>query len=368
MMFGFSRSRRRIGVAAIGLVTALPLALTACGGSGSSDSVTLRFASFIGKDDANMKAAQWWMDEIQKQSDGRIKFDAYFEGSLVQEPDMLKAVSSGRADVGFAGGAYHEDQWPLSTVGTLPLQSFNGPAVSRAMVSLYQTNDAAKEEMADSGVHLAWAGVLNEAIIGTSKAISAPSGLSGKSVRGIGYSANVLEDLGVNMVTMPSPDIYEAIDRGVIAGYSAILLGQVPLFGLTEVTSHVYGGWYGVYAGGFTIMNADTYADLDDDLKMIVDEASEDVIAKAAEFSAATDVEACAALKDADVEVETFPSDVVEEEVKPLADKYAQAWIEKNDKAGRPAQDVFDDFHAELAKAEAEFGDQKPSTEVCANG
>lgn len=367
-MFGFSKPRKKVSAAAIGLLAVMPLALSACGSdeeaSGSSDTVKLRFASFIGKDDANMRAAQWWMDEIEKNSDGRITFDTFYEGSLVQAPDMLKAVADDRVDVGFAGAAYHEDQWPLSTVGTLPLKSFNAPAVATAMVNLYNTNEAAQAEMEKSGVRLVWAGVLNEAIIGTSKPISTPADLSGESVRGIGYSANVLADLGANMVTMPSPDIYEAIDRGVIAGYSAIQLNQVPLFGLTEVTSNVYGGWYGVYAQGFTIMNADVYADLDDDLKKVVDDASVAAIGKAAELTAETDVEACQALKDAGVEVETVPADVVEEQIKPLEEKYTQEWIDKN----ASGQEVYDDFETELAAAESEFSDQASSTETCANG
>lgn len=352
---------RVVAVAALGLVTA------ACGssGGGDDDTIELRFASYLDKTDANSMAVEAWMEEITERTDGKVTFKSYYNESLVPAAEALSAAAAGRVDIAFSGSFYHTAEWPLTTIASLPMITENGPAQSYALYNLYLENEDYKAEWNNSGVHLLWPGPLGEAIIGTKEPISSPRDLDGVSVRAAGLSAEFLAQLGVNPVTVPSPEIYESLDRGLISAYASIPMNQVPMYGLDEVSTNVYGGWYGSYANGPIIMNLKTYEGLDDDIREVIDEVTAKGVRMSTDFIKEAEVEACTSLKESGVTVESFPESV-KADLEPLAKPYVEKWIADQEAEGRPGQAFFDAYMDALAAAETEFSDYSAATKACA--
>jgi TRAP-type C4-dicarboxylate transport system substrate-binding protein len=72
---------------------------------------------------ANMPFAQilyWWLDEVEKRSGGRIKFERYPGESLAKAAEQLDALESGMADVSLFVTTYTPGKIPLNTLTALP--------------------------------------------------------------------------------------------------------------------------------------------------------------------------------------------------------------------------------------------------------
>lgn len=343
-------------ILAIGAIAAL--VLTGCspegGGDGGDSTVKLSFSTFLGENDANSKAMQYFMDEVTERTGGRITFDAYYSGTLVGAAESLAAAADGRADITVAGSFYHQQEWPLTTVVELPLVSTNTPAQSAALKALYETDEDYAAEFANSGVHLLWPGVLSTAILGTAEPIESIDDLKGLKLRSGGLSGRFLKDLGVDVVEVPSSEIYQSMQTGLIEGYASIVISQVPQFGLQELTHYVTDGWYGGFAVAPFIMNASVYESLDDDLRATIDEVADEMIAKSAEFLHDIEGAACDELAAAGVEVGMLDESLVDD-LRPKAEEYEQQWIQDRSAGGFDAEGFLALYREKLSAAEAEY-------------
>ena len=58
------------------------------------------------------KANCWILEEIEKRSKGRIKFEYYFSASLLPAKETVSGLKTGVADIAIASGAYEPGKLP----------------------------------------------------------------------------------------------------------------------------------------------------------------------------------------------------------------------------------------------------------------
>ncbi len=75
--------------------------------------VTLKLGASLGTASGQTKLVQWWADEVTKRSNGRIKFQTFWGGTLVQRGEELNAVQKGILDAGIIVSIYNPDELPL---------------------------------------------------------------------------------------------------------------------------------------------------------------------------------------------------------------------------------------------------------------
>ncbi|KAA0890865.1 hypothetical protein [Pusillimonas sp. ANT_WB101] len=88
----------------------------------AADSVTtLRIADSLPNGSYIYKlVTQPFMEQVEKETNGKIKFQ-YFPGQqLGKAKDMLKLTQTGMADIGYIGPSYILDKMPLSSTFELP--------------------------------------------------------------------------------------------------------------------------------------------------------------------------------------------------------------------------------------------------------
>jgi TRAP-type mannitol/chloroaromatic compound transport system substrate-binding protein len=114
---------------------------------------------------------------------------------------------------------------------------------------------------------------LPETFLYTSFPINTVADLKGKKMRLLGDEAVIFGKLGVAAVATPSPEIYEAMQRGVIDGFQHQNIGGDIRMGFQEIVDYVYMSparqptdMYILY------VNKDAWAELPDDLKVILTE------------------------------------------------------------------------------------------------
>jgi TRAP-type C4-dicarboxylate transport system substrate-binding protein len=237
-------------------------------------SVTLKFHTFMSPTSnvwLNMHKA--WMDKVEKESGGRIRFEAYpamqLGGSPVQLFDQAK---DGVVDIVWTLPGNTPGRFPRSEVFELPFMMSDAEATSRAFWEYIQTK--APDEYRD--VHLIALQVHGPGMFHVkTRLITQPEDLRGLKMRGpTRQITKMLGYLGATPVGMPLPQIPEALSKGVIDG-CVIPWEVVPSVKVHELVSNhsefdPKGG--ALYTTTFVMaMNKARYESLPPELKKVID-------------------------------------------------------------------------------------------------
>lgn len=246
-------------------------------GSFAQQAVTLKFHTFMAPMSnvwLNMHKA--WMDKVEKDSGGRIKFEAYpamqLGGTPVQLYDQAK---DGVVDIVWTLPGNTAGRFPRVEVFELPFMMNNAEATSRAYWEYVQT--MAPDEFKDTQVialQVHGPGMFHT----KERLIKTADDLKGMKVRGpTRQITKMLGYLGATPVGMPLPAISDALSKGVIEG-CVIPWEVVPSVKVNELTkfhSEFDPAGGALYTTTFVMaMNKAKYNSLPPDLKAVIDRNS----------------------------------------------------------------------------------------------
>ena len=243
----------------------------------AQQAVTLRFHTFMSpQSNVWLTMHKPWMDKVEKESGGRIKFEGYpamqLGGTPVQLYDQAK---DGVVDVVWTLPGNTAGRFPRIEVFELPFMMNTAEATSKAYWEYFQT--MASDEFKDTQVialHVHGPGVIHTA----DKAVKSTADMRGLKVRGpTRQVTKLLGVLGATPVGMPLPGIPDALSKGTISG-CVIPWEVVPSVKVNELTKfHAEfdpaGGC--LYTTTFVMaMNKARYNSLAPDLKKVIDSNS----------------------------------------------------------------------------------------------
>jgi TRAP-type transport system periplasmic protein len=246
-------------------------------GAFAQQTVTLKFHTFMAPTSnvwLNMHKA--WMDKVEKDSGGRIKFEAYPAMQLGGTPVQLyDQARDGVVDVVWTLPANTAGRFPRVEVFELPFIMSNAEATSKAYWEYVQT--MAPDEFKDTQVialQVHGPGVIHTA----EKPVKSVADLRGLKMRAPTRQVNkMLASLGATPVGMPLPQIPDALSKGTIQG-CVIPWEVVPSVKVHELTKYhaefdPAGG--ALYTTTFVMsMNKAKYNSLPPDLKKVIDKNS----------------------------------------------------------------------------------------------
>jgi len=255
---------------------ALALA-TAAVSSFAQQTVTLKFHTFMSPMSnvwLNMHKA--WMAKVEKESGGRIKFEAYPAMQLGGTPVQLyDQVKDGVVDVTWTLPGNTAGRFPRVEVFELPFMMSNAEATSRAYWEYVQT--MAPDEFKDVQVlalQVHGPGVIHT----TDKPVRNVADMKGLKMRApTRQVTKLVGSLGATPVGMPLPSIPDALSKGTITG-AVIPWEVVPSVKVHELTKYhaefdPAGG--SLYTTTFVMaMNKAKYNSLPPDLKKVIDNNS----------------------------------------------------------------------------------------------
>ncbi|AEG92879.1 TRAP transporter substrate-binding protein [Ramlibacter tataouinensis] len=253
-------------------------AAAALGGSAltgfAQQSVTLKFHTFMApQSNVWLSMHKPWMDKVEKDSGGRIKFEAYpamqLGGTPVQLYDQAK---DGVVDVVWTLPGNTAGRFPRVEVFELPFMMTNAEATSKAYWEYVQT--VAADEFKDTQVialQVHGPGVIHTA----DKPVKSVNDMRGLKVRApTRQVTKLVAALGATPVGMPLPQIPDALSKGTING-CVIPWEVVPSVKVNELTKYhaefdPAGG--SLYTTTFVMaMNKAKYDSLPPDLKKVID-------------------------------------------------------------------------------------------------
>jgi TRAP-type C4-dicarboxylate transport system substrate-binding protein len=224
----------------------------------AQQAVTLKFHTFMApQSNVWLTMHKAWMDKVEKDSGGRIKFEGYPAMQLGGTPVQLyDQARDGVVDI----------------VWELPFMMNNAEATSKAYWEYFQTQcpDEFKETQV-LALHVHGPGMFHSA----SKQIKSAADLKGLKVRGpTRQVTKMLGSLGAIPVGMPLPQIPDALSKGTIEACVIPweVVPSVKVHELTKFHSEFDGTGPALYTTTFVMaMNKAKYESLAPDLKKVID-------------------------------------------------------------------------------------------------
>jgi TRAP-type C4-dicarboxylate transport system substrate-binding protein len=187
-----------------------------------------------------------FIEEAEKLSNHKVKIENYPAEQLGKLKDFLNLCSQGIADIAYVAPAFYAGHLPLNTVMILP---FFTTAVEGTEIynRLLDTCPELNQEFLKYGARPLLLTSSNQYDIGTvKKPVRSPEDLKGLKLKTSGGTYDkIAKQYGINGVTIPSPEIYEATQRGVVEG-NILSYPSVKGYRLNELEKyHTFGGRMG---------------------------------------------------------------------------------------------------------------------------
>lgn len=237
-----------------------------------------------------------WAERVEAQSNGRIDVQLFPSMQLGgAPPELYDQAASGVVDLIWTVIGYTPGRFPTSETFELPfIMALSAEDNSRAFHEFMVEN--ASQEFSDT--HVLAFHTHGPGLIHSKNPITSLEDFQNLKIRGGSRVINLmLEKLGAEPVGMPVPAVPEGLSSGVIEA-TTIPWEVTPALHVAElVHNHTgFSGDHGWYTQTFVFaMNKDTYDNLPDDLKAIIDANSGPDLA--AEFGRAMDAGDAVGLK-----------------------------------------------------------------------
>jgi len=319
----------------------------------AQQSVTLKFHTFMAPmSNVWLLMHKPWMDKVEKESGGRIKFEGYPAMQLGGTPVQLyDQARDGVVDIVWTLPGNTAGRFPRIEAFELPFMMNNAEATSKAYWEYFQTQcpDEFKETQV-LALHVHGPGMFHT----VAKAIKTPADLKGLKMRGPTRQAtNLLRSLGATPVGMPLPQIPDALSKGTIEGCAIPweVVPSVKVHELTKFHSEFPAGTPALYTTTFVMaMNKAKYDGLAPDLKKVID-ANSGMATSAwlGKVQQSNDAIGRKSAVDRNNTIHTFTPAEAQEFIK-LSSQIDDAWVSDMDKRGFKGKALLDSAKALIAK------------------
>lgn len=283
-MHGSTRGRSVRRVALV-LTTLGALVATGCSGghriTGDSieamEPITLRYGDYTTVSSAG--PFREFAKQVEEGTNGKITFDEYWGGSLVKGADMAQGVRGGIVDMGMFTPSYYPSEFPM-TDWTSQMVSMVEPEYPLGVMQGFAagtefalTDPLIDKQFSDQDIKLlfTWTPATNYHLV-CKDPVTTLEQARGKRVRSAGaFSNGELEALGMVPVSLPTGEIYEGLQRGVID--CSVASGKIMIaLGLWEVAKNYTTIPLSSYTQ-YVIMNEDVWDDLPEDARQVIHDA-----------------------------------------------------------------------------------------------
>ena len=192
------------------------ITLALVGGSVTANAEELRLSHQWSNNDIRHQVAQMVADEV-KMANVDLTIRIFGSKSLVGPNEQYPAVSRGQLDMTLIPLSYAGGQQPAYNLTLMPGLVKNHDHAARLNASPFMKEIEGK--MAEDDVIVLVHGYLAGGFVGKDKCITKPDDVKGLQMRAAGKSfEQMLAGAGASIASMPSSEIYTAMQTGVING------------------------------------------------------------------------------------------------------------------------------------------------------
>jgi len=264
----------------IGLALFFLFAFPSIGVCASGKVTKLVFADYYPPTHTNVKTIEWWGSKIEKRSKGRVKFEYYWNSSLMPAREEMSAIKNNVIQLCTLPSGYFPDLAPITAMTAAPMLHIGSFESSmKATDEFNHTNSVVQKEFENLNVKFLFTLGAADHYLWSKKPIETLSDISGLTVRTYGHFTTLFKALGASLVSVTLPEIYNALERGLVNSSTSYLS---PAIGnrVYEVTDYLIKTNLGHNNNGPVAINLDTWINLPDDIKQIIEETNVEASAK----------------------------------------------------------------------------------------
>ena len=261
-------------VAVLVLVVSFVLSVSTIVGA---EPIKLKFASYHPPVHMVSVLIGKFCEDVNKRSGGKVELTSYPGGTLLSPTKMAAGVSSDIADIGFSHCSYSRGRFPVMEIMELPL-GFPSSWIATHVANDFYAKFKPKEWDVYHPLFFTTSPV--NVIQTVKKPVKTLEDMKGMKIRGTGRSGDIVKALGAIPMPIETPDLYEAIRRGVVDGayltmetYKGFKTGELLKY---NTESWKVGSVYAFYA----IMNKQKWNKLPPDVQKLLTDVSNEYMEK----------------------------------------------------------------------------------------
>ncbi|WP_428910887.1 TRAP transporter substrate-binding protein [Niallia sp. Krafla_26] len=323
------------------------LVFTACSSSESngaegSDSLQFKMGHMNSPDHVQDKdSMKPFSEEVAKITEGRVNFDIYPGGALGGPKETYDNIATGIMDAGWGLQGYNAGKFPVHSVLNLPfLTDGNGAELSVVAQKLYDEFPEIQEEYSD--VKLLWAHSADPFMIVTKdKPVRSFEDVKGLKLRTPSVEGGeMIKSWGATPVSLPAPEIYDAMQKGVIDG-GVLPIAAIKDFNLFDVVDYVTLGNFNTTLY-YVAMNKDSWNKISPEDQKLIEELIG--VPAAEQAGVAFDKQKEEAEKEAKANGTEFISltDKDIQKFKDASEVVTEQWIKNIEEKGIDGQKIYD--------------------------
>lgn len=259
-------------LAGLGLIGSLPNLAAAKG--------SMKFDSYVTESAGPSWIDRWFLEELEKRSNGEISVRRFWAGSLNKVGEHLAAVRDGTSEMTLISPGYYQAELPVTRGLEWYFRMERADALQLVCRDVYDQFEPLRQEWEQRhrSKVLYWTN-WNYAPLVMRQPITSIEEIKGKKIRGYGIATDVIERLGGVAVPMAAGEVYQALERGVLDGVYGFDFVTAIAYKLHEIAPNFYDIGDGPHGPAATVMNMDVWQGLSDEHKQICTDLANELYA-----------------------------------------------------------------------------------------
>ncbi|MYN13311.1 ABC transporter substrate-binding protein [Pusillimonas sp. TS35] len=226
----------------------------------AKEKISFKFDSYVSETAGPSWLDRWFLSELEKRSGGIVKVRRYWSASLNKVGEHLPAVRDKTSEMSLISPGYYQADLPVTRGLEWYFRMNRADALLQVCRDVYGQFEPLRDEWEKR--HRAkvmyWTN-WNYAPLITRTPIKSLEDIKGKRIRGYGVATDVIERLGGTAVPMAAPEVYTALERGVLDGVYGFDFITAVAYKLHEIAPHFTDIGDGPHAPAATVINIDTW-------------------------------------------------------------------------------------------------------------
>jgi TRAP-type C4-dicarboxylate transport system substrate-binding protein len=294
---------------------------------------------FWGPKRATLAPYEWYAKELAARTGGRMNLElSYDKGN---PKDQIEQLNSGAADAAFVCSQYVTEKVPLATVLDLPMFT------PSSVVALGRTELALAEHPAIEAELRKWntkmllpTPLAQHQLMGTRK-VARIEDLKGAKIRMSGDMGRILAAYGAEITMFPSPESPAALKSGRVDLVAFPYPATFAAYKVDEASKYATENISLGAALCFLGVNTKSWDGLPADVRKVMLDLREPMIARYADAYGAADAATVADFKAKGIEIVAF-NPVDRARLVARAVRAWDAWVDEREKQGLPGREVFE--------------------------
>lgn len=320
--------RRQFIAAGAGLAAS---SLILSGARPARAATSLKFDSYVSETAGPSWIDRWFLDELEKRTNGEVSVRRYWSGSLNKVGEHLAAVRDGTSEMTLISPGYYQAEVPVTRGLEWYFRMERSDALQLVCRDLYEQYQPLRDEWEQRhrSQVLYWT-TWNYAPLVMREPITSLDQIKGKRIRGYGVATDVIERLGGIPVPMTAPEVYQSLERGVLDGVYGFDFITAVAYKLHEVAPNFYDIGDGPHGPAAVVMNKAVYDGLSEPVRQVMTDLANELYAgKFAELYNGALTEYVATAKAEGVKFGTFPAEELAAARATVQPAEVQAWIDQ---------------------------------------